>query len=342
MPVSIIGTRGCGKSTLVGFLHQSMEKHTIRNPEKFSYYMDRDTTDVCLNKIRNRLQSGKFPQATARGDFQALSFLMSFGATKGDVGKYITSDGLSALKNAFNYKNKLVLTVFDVAGEDIEEFGSHKSVTKKLKEIFGSNIMVILIDCSKLTKDIKGEKGREMRKYDAEMSKILSRYEEYRAQNYPDQELHPIVFFTKMDMLDPEIIDSLPNNSIRDLLDPQKDYDEEEVREDGEKLLKTFLSGVYANIVGSKVVKVDLHKAMYFFSWAGVEGENGVKPADESLGVKWMDIEGKKDTEEIQSNIYPYKHYQKFISHLGELSKDFSDPDEKVEEYFNREQRKQL
>ena len=342
MPVSIIGTRGCGKSTLVGFLHQSMEKYTMRDPEKFAFYMDRDTTDVCLNKIRNRLHSGSFPKATARGDFQALSFLMSFEASKKDFVKHIGKEGLKALKNALNYENKLVFTVFDVSGEDIEEFGSHKTVTKKLKEIFDSNIMVILIDCSKLTEDIKSEKGRDMRRYDAEMSKILARYEEYRARKYPEKELQPIVFFTKMDMLDPEIVDILPNYGMKDLLDPQKEYEEEKVREDGEKLLKTYLSGIYQNFLGSKVVKVDIHKAMYFFSWAGVEGEDGVKPADEKLGVKWMEIEGEKGSEQVQSNIYPYKHYQKFLSHLGELSKDYSDPDEKVKEYLNRDQRKML
>ncbi len=338
MPVSIIGTRGCGKSTLVGFLHQSMEKYTIKNPKKFAYYMDPETTDVCLNKIRNRLHAGEFPRATARGDFQALSFLMNFEATKSDVFKHIKAEkGLSGLKNAFNYENKLMFTVFDVSGEEIEEFGNHKSVTKKIKEVFNSNIMVILVDCSKLTKDIRSEKGTTMRRYDAEMSQILSRYEEYKA-NKTSEELHPIVFFTKMDMMDPEIIDMFPNHSMRDLLDIQKGYDEVEVREDGEKLLKTFLPGLYQNIVGSKVVGVDLHKAMYFFSWAGVDGENGVKPADQELGVKWVNVED----EELTSNIYPYKHFQKFISHLGDLSKDYSDPNEKLEEYFKREGRKML
>lgn len=340
MPVSIIGTRGCGKSTLVGFLQQSMEKLTIKDPEKFAYFMDPDTTNICLNKIRNRLHSGRFPRATARGDFQALSFLMSFEATKTDVVKHVTSEGLKGLKNAMDYENKLVLTVFDISGEEIEEFGTQSSVTRKIREIFNSNIMVILIDCAKFTKDVKSEKAEAMRRYDAEMSQILSRYEEYRAKNAPEKELYPIVFFTKMDMLDPEIVADLPNHGIRKLLDHQKEYKEEEVREDGEKLLKTFLPGIYQNIVGSKVVKVDLHKAMYFFSWAGVEGENGVKPAEEELGVQWVEVEGKENIEELTSNIYPYKHYQEFISHLGDLSKDYSDPNEKLEEYFNRDERK--
>jgi len=349
MPVSIIGTRGCGKSTFVGFLQQSMEKYTNRNPEKFSYFMDAKTTDVCLNKIRNRLLGGQFPMATARGDFDKLDFLTCFETTKKDRLKGILDPkkGITNLRGALSaYENLLILTIWDVAGEEIQEsWRGVDRLSKDIKDIFDTNIMVLLIDCMKLTRDIKSEKASRMRRYDAEMARVMSYYEEYRAKTHPGAELHPIVVFTKMDTMDQEIIKDLPNHSLNDLLNPDKEYDEDEVKEDGDKLLSQYLPGIYSNILGSAIVDVDLREAKYFFSWAGMEGEDGVTNVDGELDRTWKTIEPEGDVNpedkvEVQSNIYPWKHYREFISHLGDLSKEYSDKREKVMKYLDEAKKK--
>ena len=338
MSVAIIGTRGTGKSTLVGLLQQSMEKFTNEYPEKLAYFMDSNTTRVCLENIRNPLLSKSFPVSTVRGDFEKLSFLIGFEAKRRDKIKYLTKKfSMTRMRDIFdNYDNMMILTVLDVSGEDVEEFGRHPRITEIIKSIFISNILVVLVDTSKFTRELNGKDFQRMQAYDAEMAKILSAYEGYRAKNMPGEILHPVVFFTKMDMLDKEILNRLDNHKDLDMNknDMYKDYREDDVQKDGTRLLREYLPGVAANLTGSRNVKVPMHEAKFYFSWVGLEKEEGMQSADAGLMVdRYETING----DELKTNVYPMGHYRAFIKKLSELSHDYSDRESLVKEYLDRD-----
>ncbi len=338
MSVAIIGTRGTGKSTLVGLLQQSMEKFTNEYPDKLAYFMDSETTKVCLENIRNPLLGRSFPVSTVRGDFDELNFLIGFQGSAVDKIKYASKNlSLTGMRDIMDrYRNMMIMTVLDVSGEDIEEFGRHPRVTEIIKKIFNSNIMVVLIDASKFTRELRGPKFERLQAYDAEMAKILSAYEGYRAKNMPGEELYPIVFFTKMDTLDEEILDRLNHHNDMDMNknDMGREYLEEKVKEDSTRLLKEFLPGVSANIIGSENVRVPMHNAKFYYSWVGIEKEDGMAAADAELMVDRYETH---DGTELKTNIYPLKHYWAFIDYLGDLSLDYSDRKSLVKKYLDRD-----
>ena len=75
-----------------------------------------------------------------------------------------------------------------------------------------------------------------------------------------------------------------------------------------------------------------MHDAKFYFSWVGLEKEEGMAAVDAGLIVdRYETVNG----DELNTNIYPMGHYKAFINRLGELSHDFSDRQSLVKEYLD-------
>jgi len=309
MSVSIIGTRGCGKSTFIGLLHQGMEMYTNKNPDNFVYYITAEVGDKILD-IRNNLLQGEYPAATTRHQLEQLRFLMGFkpGAAEkvmnlirnfssfGDYGDYLG----------------MILSVYDIAGEDVQEFKINKQVTQILKQVFDSNILVIIIDCAKFTNSTTGRKYVDMLEYDKELAVILSAYVEYRSKGEFEEKLNPIFVFAKMDALDAEI-----RNNYMDKL--AKDYDPDYTQKSGNEMMTAYLSASRAAVYGAQKVGIPLEEARFFFSWVDEDKIEGVAQA---------------------RNSFPDHQYEEFLNYIRTLSYLYSDPKKQVEEIFGSTQSK--
>ncbi|MCK5039032.1 MAG: hypothetical protein KAS16_08030 [Thermoplasmata archaeon] len=321
MSVSIIGTRGCGKSTFIGLLHQGMEMYTNKNPDNFVYYVTAEVGDKILD-IRNNLLQGEYPAATTRHQLEQLRFLMGFKPV--GVEKIVNLvKNFSSFGQYGDYLG-MILSVYDIAGEDIQEFKINKQVTQILKQVFESNILVIIVDCAKFTNATSGRKYVDMLEYDKELAVIIAAYVEYRSKGKFKEKVNPIFVFAKMDALDTEIA-----NNYFDKL--ERKYDVDYNYETGNELMESYLSASRAAVYGAQKVGVPLETAKFFYSWVQEDKIEGVAQAGAQHKLKITKPDGGHTR-----NVFPDHMYEEFLNYIRTLSYMYSDPTDHVEDIFGK------
>jgi hypothetical protein len=325
MSVSIIGTRGCGKSTFIGLLHQGMEMYTNKNPNNFIYYVTAEVGDKILD-IRNDLLTGKYPAATTRHQLEQLRFLMGFKPKAAEKIMQLVKN-FSSFGDYGDYLG-MILSVYDIAGEDIQEFKINKQVSQILKQVFDSNILVIIIDCAKFTNSTTGRKYVDMLEYDKEVAVIISAYVEYRSKGKFKEKLNPIFVFAKMDALDAEI-----RNNYMDKL--SINYDPDYTQSAGNEMMTSYLSASRAAVYGAQKVGIPLEEARFFFSWVDEDKIDGVTQAGAQKLLKVFKPDGTH-----ARNSFPDHQYEAFLNHIRDLSYLYSDPRKQVEDIFGKVQGK--
>ena len=235
MRIGVIGDRGTGCSTWIGLLLQSMEKFTNEHPEMFNYFMDRDTTEMVINNIRNPLLGGVPPRKTDN-----LEISTSF---KGNKTKGFLRRG----------KKKVTLQITDTLANK----GSTDQIATN--DIISQDIIVLLLDCSRLGNKVYKKKNLD----------LINVYKRCWTR-YPDKCPVPIIFFTKIDRLPMPIIRKLPNHS-EDLLYDYLEYDEETINEDGKFILQKCYSSLYITLYDKK--GKNFPEPKIFFSWMGIRDD---------------------------------------------------------------------
>lgn len=324
MAVSIIGTRGCGKSTFIGLLYQAMERYSNENPNEFIYYVTAETGEKIYD-IRNNMLSGEYPAATTRNQLEQLKFLLGF-RPKPHEQVVNTFKNFARFGKYGNFLG-MILSVYDISGEDVEEYRHNKSINKEIKQVFDADILVIIIDTSKFTNSTLGRKYRKMLYYDKELAIILSSYVEYRNKTKINEKLHPIFIFAKIDALDAEIREEHEIESL------SEKYEGKKCEKIGNNLMRSYLSASRAAIYGAQKVGVPLAKAVYFYSWVEEEKVDGVPMVGAQHRLKVIKPLGKI---EHARNVYPEHMYEAFINHTRELSYLYADPEKQVEEIFGK------
>jgi len=340
MPVGIIGTRGCGKSTVIGLLYQAMTIYTNAHPNEFRFYMRPNDLKKVADQVRNRMLRGKFPIATQRNIKEETSILLGFKPRSTEVLR-AWKNNLIAFKE-YNFRGLgMLLRVYDVSGEDVEEYSTTQNINinPHLKNIFDSNILILLIDCKKFTNTTRGDKWDALLDYDKECAVIASAYIEYRYRNKRNEKIHPIYLFTKVDEMDKEIKEEFGVEKIENA----KMYDEKVCSEIGNKLLQKYMSQTRAILIGSEQVTVPLHETRkslpkyrpkYFFSWVGLENIEGIASEDSSEeGPRLKVIEIK---EKPFRNDFPGFMYEAMLEHIMHIAEEKGgDPRELCEELMN-------
>ena len=324
MSVSIIGTRGCGKSTFIGLLYQGMERYSNINPEDFIYYITSEVGDKIYD-IRNNMLKGEYPAATTRHQLEQLNFLMGFKPKMHEKIIHLVKN-FSSFGKYGDYLG-MIMSVYDISGEDIQEYKRIKTLNENIKKIFDSNIVVVIIDCALLTNSTKGRKYNLMLEYDKEVAVILSAYVEYRARDKMKEKLHPIFILAKMDAMDSEIRNQYGVDRL------EKTYDPEIAQEIGNQLMKSYLSATRAAMYGAQKVGIPLEDSKFFMSWVEETRIDGTTEATDAPTLRV--VKPKFDSEQAR-NIYPEHMYEAFLNHIRELSYLYSDPKKQVEEIFGK------
>ncbi len=307
MSIAVIGEKNTGRSTWIGLLLQSMEKYTNEHPKRFSYYMNRETTNHVINNIRNPLLRGEFPD-----DFVgAIKLTMSFRKSTIKSMKYsLINKNSKSIKNVFgNKRNEMTLEIMNILEQTRDENDINKVVNRKIRKLFTYNALVILIDCSKLFD--------ESDDYVVRLRKIFSRLKKY-SMRHTEKSIVPVMFFTKVDKIPMDIIRKLPNYS-ENLLYDYIEYDEEKIEKDFRYILKNYSIGLFHELFGEKKENNILKNIRFYISWLGFTKD------DKKLRVtRYKTAVG----DELVSNHYPYKHYFEFIKLLEMLS--YKNPDSKI------------
>ena len=213
MPVGIVGDRGSGKSVFVSLLAKAARDYSNRTDgERFRTFVSSAFSQK-TGDIVSSLTSGSWPSATLKGTLSQYNF--AFGYRK-------------PLTQKFRVKsfNKIDFNIFDIAGEDvalIKQISNRLSrdrslnlvdeLPDNLKQILDCNILVFLIDASKITIEKRTKKSQAMQDYDTVMATLIALVTQYKRrsnnQSKKSRKLYPIFVITKTDAIAPNILEAI-------------------------------------------------------------------------------------------------------------------------------------
>lgn len=327
MPVAVIGSRSVGKSVFVSLLANTAISYGVKMNRHFRLYMDPLTNKVVGEMLRS-LKNSAWPPATLKGTL--LEYEFSFGYSNA-FQRFLS--GIEKLLPTKIPKGELfdVITfkLFDVAGEDVELLSKFLEEAKKrkvphtevlpptLQYVLKADVLVFLVDASKVTVDRKDSKWNEMITTDILMAQLYSFLAQYRSLTEGGGVLYPVFVLTKFDAMDPAIMQALGVAG--------GDYDKwiKKLGEDRmlrwsffEKFMSTFfrqsLSQIYGVVLRDK--RMELEEAPIFVSYVATElNEDGVLvPKVERRGLE---------------NVIKYSEseFEAFIRYFGKIAGKISD-----------------
>lgn len=346
MPVAIFGDRSCGKTVFLSLLYESQVRYT-NDAENIGPGEFRFTTDPSFEKIlgdiRTDLMSGQWADSTLKGNLSKYKF------------KYGYKKTISIGSKAHSKYDILDFTVYDIAGEDLdilrslEQYresitsGTYKgefnfdSLSESFRELLKCNVLVFLIDLSKINAEARTERFKEMRNYDVFMATLISAVSKYKSEVFRSNEdkakIYPVFILTKFDLLDPEIV-KLNNWPIEfsDLETEKRGFLGSMLKSKSftkEDFAKAILSKYYGDTIalakGGALANVSFDKAAYFFSEIHTEqNENG------EIIPKLIKIKGKPELD------YSDEEYRGFIDRFREIANKMADEVKDEQEFEGR------
>ncbi len=196
-----------------------------------------------------------------------------------------------------------------------------------LKQILDCNILVFLIDGSKITTEKRSKRSQDMQDYDTVMATLIALVTQYksRSKNQADRsgKLYPIFVITKTDAITPNILEAI--GVPRDFaLKGGHGFlsiggDRKQRQTYASALMKEFYPFTLMQIRGSRLYHVDYDDAKYYFSQLKTE------LSEDGLPMPTL----KNTLGEISAQLdYSEDEYMLFIDHLGEIAKKSPDKEE--------------
>lgn len=329
MPVGIVGDRGSGKSVFVSLLANAATDYTNKTKgEDFRTFVSPAFSQK-TGSIVSSLKMGSWPSATLKGTLSQYKF--AFGYRK-----------MSSITKRLGQKwfNTINFSIFDIAGEDVAlikqifnklQRGSNMSLIDEmpdnLKMILDCNILVFLVDGSKITTEIRSKRYEEMMDYDTVMATLIALVTSYKANSRSEKttKLYPIFVITKTDAIAPNILEAvgIPRNfSVKPMHGFLSNIggDRKQRQEYAASLFEKFYPFTLAQIRGARLLNVDFDDAKYYFSQLKTE------LSEDGLPVPTLTKHG------IVADLdYSEDEYMGFIDHLGEIAKKSPDKEETLE-----------
>ena len=322
MPCALLGDRASGKTTFLGLLYSAQVKYGTGVQDDFRFHAPMASLNV-MSAVYEGMKDGRFPSATLKEEITEISFI--FGYLRRIVGKlphYIRQ------QNWARPFSTLRFSAYDVSGEDIEEFIETGIASRPLiQQLLKSVVVVVLVDCSKMTTDIDTPVYKKMLRYDSTVAKLLVSFQTYKKQEYErlkDSGVHPeppIIYpafvLAKFDTLRDDVLARLGLH--RGFPEGKR-----ERREYAEALLRVFVPQTLSQIRGGKVGGVSMDKSEYFLSWVRTETHEGMDPVGQSRIVRTgFRPEGGGEPD------FAYDEYVHFIEHFRDIAHKI--PDEVLE-----------
>src|SRR5213593_798300 len=211
MPCAILGDRASGKTTFLGLLYAAQVKYGTGIRDDFRFHAPPQSLNV-MSAVYEGMKDARFPSATLKEEITELSFV--FGYLRRVVGKLPVSIREQSWVHPFS---TLRFSAYDVSGEDIEEFIESGIASKPIiQQLLKSIVIIVLVDCSKMTMDLDTPGHKRMLRYDSAVAKLLVSFQTYKAQEYermksqggdPDPPvIYPAFILAKFDTLRDEVL----------------------------------------------------------------------------------------------------------------------------------------
>jgi len=274
-----------------------------------------------MSAVYEGMKDGRFPSATLKEEITEIGFV--FGYLRRIVGKlpyYIRQ------QNWARPFSTLQFSAYDVSGEDIEEFIDTGIASRPLiQQLLKSVVVVVLVDCSKMTTEIDTPVYRKMLRYDSTVAKLIVAFQTYKKQEYERLKdtgvsvdapiIYPAFVLSKFDTLRDEVLARLGLHRGFPSLDEKRAR-----KEYAEALLRVFVPQTLSQIRGGKVTGVSMDKAAYFLSWVHTETQEGMDPVGSPRIVRTgFRPEGGGEPD------FSYDEYVTFIEHFRDIAHKIPD-----------------
>ncbi len=323
-PCAILGDRASGKTTFLGLLYAAQVKYGSQVRDDFRFHAPSPSLNL-MSAVYEGMKDARFPSATLKEEITELSFV--FGYLRRVVGKLPYTIRQQRWVNPYS---TLRFSAYDVSGEDIEEFIDTGIASKPIiQQLLKSVVVIVLVDCSKMTMDIDTPDYRKMLKYDSTVAKLLVSFQTYKKQEYDRSKaqgmdavapkLYPAFVLAKFDTIRDEVLLRLGlHRGIPPLGEKRKR------KQYAESLLRVFLPQTLSQIRGGKVAGVSMDQAAYFLSWVKTEKQEGM----EAVGAPRIVRTGFRPDGGGEPD-FSYDEYVAFIEHFRDIAHKI--PDEVLE-----------
>ncbi|MEM3567384.1 MAG: hypothetical protein QXS83_02315, partial [Thermoplasmata archaeon] len=231
-------------------------------------------------------------------------------------------------------------TVYDVAGEDIQEMVSSadgsrigESLSETARLLLDSRVLVILVDCSKITRDPESKEFKMLLEYDTTMASLVSliAFHNSKKSDPKERKIYPVIVFTKFDRIDKSVLEKMR-------LEPRYPpymgssgiyYTQDEKRRlYGKTILSTYYQQLAALLKGGLIKGVSFDEAVYFFSEVHTE----VHPET------GKEVPSLKETEKGAFEVnYSYPEYAGFIRYFRRIVDEMPDEIREEQEFTKPE-----
>ncbi|MEK6838481.1 MAG: hypothetical protein AABY08_01920 [Candidatus Thermoplasmatota archaeon] len=278
-----------------------------------------------MSAVYEGMKDARFPSATLKEEITELNFV--FGYLRRVVGKLPHYIREQRWVNPFS---TLRFSAYDVSGEDIEEFIETGTASKPIiQQLLKSVVVVVLVDCSKMSVDIDTPAYKRMLRYDSTIAKLMVSFQTYKKQEYERLKgqgiganppvLYPAFILAKFDTVRDEVLARLGLHQGFPAFDEKRKR-----KEYAEGLLRAFLPQTLSQIRGGKVTGVSMDQAAYFLSWVRTEKQEGM----ETVGTPRI-VRTGFGSGGVGEPDFSYDEYVAFIEHFRDIAHKI--PDEVLE-----------
>ncbi|TLZ62203.1 MAG: hypothetical protein E6K13_06075 [Methanobacteriota archaeon] len=327
-PCAILGDRASGKTTFLGLLYAAQVRYGTGLRDDFRFHAPSGSLNL-MSAVYEGMKDARFPSATLKEEITELSFV--FGYLRKVVGKLPVAIREQSWVNPYS---TLKFSAYDVSGEDIEEFIETGIASKPIiQQLLKAVVVVVMVDCSKMTIDVDTPTYKKMLKYDSTIAKLLVSFQTYKKQEYDRMVnqgmgaeapiIYPAFVLAKFDTIRDEVLQKL---GLHRGFPP---VDEKRKRKDyAEALLRVFLPQTLSQIRGGKVAGVSMDKSAYFLSYVRTERPEGMEavgaPKIVRIGFR---PEGGGDPD------FSYDEYVAFIEHFRGIAHKIPDEVREAEKF---------
>jgi hypothetical protein len=332
MSVGIIGVKNVGKTVFASLLANTAINYTVETKEHFRYYANPEFASV-IQKCIASLKLKRWPPATLKGSLVEYKFW--FGYSRKFSGILNTLyDKLEKLSEAIKkletprreLYNIIEFGLYDLTEEDVDIIYRVASLAKErgisildelpenLKAILDCDVLVFLIDSSKITIDNTDPRYMKMLEYDGLMASLISLVAMYRSKKYGIKagKLFPVFVLTKFDTVDKKVLNVLGIAEIdRWLIEKRKER--KEIAERLIKLLTRFYQHTLVFAQGGPVWDIQLERTYeVFVSYLMTDHEEGI-PVPKVV---------KAPDGESYDLVYSKSEYIRFIEYFGKIANE--------------------
>jgi hypothetical protein len=341
MTVGIIGGRSTGKTVFVSLLANTAIKYSVETREHFRYWTSPEFT-LIIQDIIASLKLRKWPPNHLKNSLIGYKFWFAYSRKFSRI-LNILYDNLEELSEAIKkletprkaLYNIIEFNLYNLTEEDVDIIFRTASLVKEkgtsifdelpenLKAVLDCDVLVFLIDSSRITTDNTDPRYKEMLDYDGLMANLIILVAVYRSRKYRSKadKLFPVFVFTKFDTVDKKILNTIGISESIDRWLIEKGKDRKEIAERLTGFMGRFYQHTLAFVYGGPIFDAPIKRPEFFVSYLMPElSEEGIpvpKVVKASDGVSY-DL------------VYSRSEYIRFIEYFGkianEIKKTYKEP----------------